>query len=220
MEKKMEAFVSAELMLESTEPSLLIIEERKRKDIVVGVPHHAPAGIPTLPCLEHPDADENAGFIGRNLAERLNCCSIIACNYTSDVNKYLRSDYTMQIACWKPQVLIEIHGHGGKAAIFDIEISSGSSNNDKFSTVLAEKLLTFFAPIADLKKFSVSGEYDKINFKAKKALTITDGNWLPYHIELPAKIRMPENRKTGKPAEIGYKFCELLANAVQEIHGV
>lgn len=215
----MEVFVRAELMLESTEPSLLIIEERKRKDIIVGVPHHAPAGTPTLPCREHEVADENAGFIGRNLAERLNCCSIIACNYTTDVNKYLRSDYTMQIARWNPQVLIEIHGHGGKSAKFDIEISSGSSENDKFSTVLAEKLLTIFAPIADLKKFSISGEYDKIYFKAKKAITITDGKWLPYHIELPAEIRKPENCKTGKPAKIGYKFCELLANVVQEIHG-
>jgi hypothetical protein len=51
-------------MLESTEQSLLITEKRDRSDIVVGVPHHAPAGTPTLPCPEHRDSDENAGFIG------------------------------------------------------------------------------------------------------------------------------------------------------------
>ena len=139
--------MSAELMLESTEPSLLIIEERKRKDIIVGVPHHAPAGISKLPCPEHPDADENAGFIGRYVAEKLNCCSLIACNYTTDVNKFFRTDYTMQIARWNPKVLIEIHGHGAVKAKTDIEISSGSSSNDKFSKELAEKLATLFATV-------------------------------------------------------------------------
>lgn len=104
--------MSAELMLEATETSLLIIEERARHDIVVGVPHHAPAGVSQLPCPEHRPSDENAGFIGRHLAERLGCCSVIACNYTIDANKHLRSDYTMQIAAWRPTVLIEIHGHG------------------------------------------------------------------------------------------------------------
>ena len=127
--------MSAELMLESTEPSLLIIEERRRKDIVVGVPHHAPAGIPKLPCPDHPDSDENAGFLGRYIAERLKCCSIIACNYPVDVNKFFRTDYTMQIASWNPKVLIEIHGHGGKNAKSDIEISSGSSSQRQFFKV-------------------------------------------------------------------------------------
>jgi hypothetical protein len=71
--------MSAELMLESTSTSILIIEERKFKDIIIGVPHHAPAGIDKLPCLEHEESDENAGFLGRYIAEKLNCCSIIAC---------------------------------------------------------------------------------------------------------------------------------------------
>ena len=88
-------------MLESTEQSLLIIENRARYDIVVGVPHHAPAGVPNLPCPEHSDSDENTGFIGRYLAEKLNCCSVIACNSTIDPNKHLRqrlcdADYGME----------------------------------------------------------------------------------------------------------------------------
>ena len=58
-------------MLESTEPSRLIVETRKRTNIVVCVPHHAPAGTPHLPCPEHGDSDENTGFVGRHLAHRL-----------------------------------------------------------------------------------------------------------------------------------------------------
>ena len=119
------------MTLESTEHSLLIIEERARSDIIVGVPHHAPAGVPFLPCPEHSDSDENTGFIGRYLAERLDCCSVIACNATVDPNKHLHSDYTMQIASWSPSVLIEIHGHGKVRSPYDVEISCGSA---KFST--------------------------------------------------------------------------------------
>lgn len=211
--------MSAELMLESTEPSLLIIEERKRKDIVVGVPHHAPAGIPTLPCSEHSDADENAGFLGRYIAEKLECCSIIACNYTVDVNKFFRTDYTMQIASWNPKVLIEIHGHGGKKANSDVEISSGSSYNDEFSKDLAEKLKSSFSTVNELKTLSVCGEYLKLKFKARKAVTISDGRWVPYHIELPPVLRKPPNNVRGKPPDIGYQFCDFLKIALLEIYG-
>ena len=118
--------MDANSMLESTEQSFLIIENRARYDIVVGVPHHAPAGVPNLPCPEHSDSDENTGFIGRYLAEKLNCCSVIACNSTIDPNKHLRSDYAMQITAWSPSVLIEIHGHGKVRSKYDVEISCGS----------------------------------------------------------------------------------------------
>jgi hypothetical protein len=37
--------MSAELMLESTSTSILIIEERKFKDIIIGVPHRLLNGI-------------------------------------------------------------------------------------------------------------------------------------------------------------------------------
>ena len=200
----------AELMLESTEPSLLIIEERARKDIVVGVPHHAPAGNPSLPCPEHKASDENAGFHGRFLSKKLDCCSIIACNYTVDVNKFFRTDYSMQIANWNPKVLVEIHGHGGFKAKSDIEISSGSSTNDKFSKSLANKLLTSFSAVQELQVLSVCGEYSKLYFTATKAVTITDGRWVSYHIELPPALRKPLNSASGKPPEIGYRFFNLL----------
>lgn len=212
--------MSAELILESTEPSLLIIEARKRKDIVVGVPHHAPAGISRLPCAEHPDADENAGFIGRYVAEKLDCCSIIACNYTTDVNKFFRTDYTMQIAHWNPKVLIEIHGHGGVKAKTNIEISSGGSNNDKFSKELAGKLSVSFGTSQNLKGITVCGEYSKIYFKASTAVTISDGRWISYHIELPPNLRKPSGNAGGKPPESGYEFSKFLIKAIQEIYGI
>jgi len=212
--------MSAELMLESTEPSLLIIEERKHNDVVVGVPHHAPAGILTLRCSKHPDADENAGFLGRYIAEKLKCCSIIACNYTVDVNKFFRTDYTMQIASWNPKVLIEIHGHSGGKANSDIEISSGSSDNDRFSKDLADKLASSFSTVEELNALSVCGEYSKLRFKARGAVTISDGRWVSYHIELPPVLRKPPNNVSGKPPDIGYQFCNFLIKAIKALHEI
>jgi hypothetical protein len=206
--------MSAELMLESAEPSLLIVEERTRRDIVIGVPHHAPAGIPQLPCPTHKDADENAGFLGRYLAESLDCCSIIACNYRVDVNKYFRSDYTMQIAEWNPKVLVEIHGHGGKRAKYDVEISSGSAENDRFSVQMAQQLGGF----KHLKSFSICGKYSEIYYKASDSVTISDGRWIAYHIELPSALRKPSDGRTGKPPKIGYAFCDALAEILKKMH--
>jgi hypothetical protein len=211
--------MSAELMLESTEPSLLIIEERSRKDIVIGIPHHAPAGKMSLPCSEHKESDENAGFLGRYLAEKIDCCSIIACNYPVDVNKFFRSDYTMQIAHWNPKVLIEIHGHGGTKAKSDIEISSGSSNEDRFSSVLAEKLRNVLSTLEDLRDISICGEYKSLYFKAGGAVTISDGRWIAYHIELPPELRKTSSRPNGKPPQAGYRFCDALANVLMNLHG-
>ncbi len=46
-------------LLAAAGPSMLIIEERETTDIVIGVPHHAPAGTTKLPCPEHEVSDEN-----------------------------------------------------------------------------------------------------------------------------------------------------------------
>lgn len=207
-----------EQLLELPAPSLLIIEERPRKDIVVGVPHHAPSGQSTLPCPEHVDSDENAGFLGRYLAEALGCCSVIACNYPIDSNKYLQSDYTMQIARWSPKVLVEIHGHGGRKARSDVEISSGSLGADSYSRALAERLSAALAGHALLEDISICGDYKKIYFKASKSLTISDGRWLSYHLELPYVLRKTRLRGE-KPPAIGYRFCDLLAGVLVELHG-
>ncbi len=211
--------MTIEWMLQSAEPSLLIIEERACKNFVVGVPHHAPAGTPTLPCLEHPNSDENAGFLGRYLAEKLGCSSIIACNYPVDVNKHHRSDYATQIAHWGPNVLIEIHGHGGINARSDIEISSGSAQRDRFSTALANRVRQALAASPAFSTLSICGEYKGLYFRASKSVTITDERWLAYHIELPPLLRKASETAGGKPPQAGYHFCDILAAALLALHG-
>jgi hypothetical protein len=203
-------------ILEGSTTSVLLIEERPEKRIVIGVPHHAPAGTADLPCPEHTDADENAGFIGRYIAKALDCCSIIACNYVIDANKSVTTDYATQVARWKPKCLVEIHGHGGKVAKHDVEISSGASANDKYSERLANKLVALFKQIPELKEVSVCGTFSNLYFKASSSVTITDNRWIAYHIELPPKLR--KRGKAGRPPTVGYAFCNALVSALRDIH--
>ncbi len=209
-----------DLLLEITDLSLLLIKDRPKKGVVVAVPHHAPAGKETLPCLEHQEADENTGFIGRYLAEKLGCPCVIACNYPVDSNKYFRSDYSMQIAAWNPKVLVEIHGHNGRKARSNIEISSGPGENAGFAKALAEKLAASFQGNDSLKKFTVGGDYDQIYYKASAAVTISGARWIGYHIELPPNLRKMIEGMDGRPPKAGYAFCDVLAAVLKEIHGV
>jgi hypothetical protein len=202
-------------MLESTEQSLLITEKRNRSDIVIGVPHHAPAGIPILPCPEHRDSDENAGFIGRHLAEQLDCCSVIACNSTIDVNKHLNSDYSRQIIEWRPKILIEIHGHGKVRSRYDVEISCGSADQSIYAEELAAIINHKIVKEPDLADISVCGRFNDIYFKATKSLTITDSRWLAYHIELSSRLRKPGKEQPGNPTALAYRFCDCLADALR-----
>lgn len=209
--------------LTSTDKDLYIIKERKRNDVVIGVPHHARAGIGALPCKAHPDSDENAGHLGWHLAESLECHSIIVCNSTQDANKLRGSRYATQIAAWQPKVLIEIHGHAerdtrGKGARFDVEISSGSKTNNIHSTKLATCLATEFAAVPELRSFSISGDFDEIHFKATGSVTITDERWIAYHIELPPRLRRSSHAKDGPPPELGYTFCNILAKHINALH--
>ncbi|MBN1440633.1 MAG: hypothetical protein JW929_14590 [Anaerolineales bacterium] len=210
--------MNAEALLDITDISLLMIEERPKKSVVVAVPHHAPAGKEILPCLEHQEADENAGFLGRYLAERLNCCSVIACNYPVDSNKFFRSDYSMQIAAWNPKVLVEIHGHSGRKAKAAVEISSGGGGSAVHAKLLAEKLAEAFQEHEALRAFTVCGDYEAIFYKASGTVTITDGRWVGYHIELPPNLRKMIEGMDTKPPKAGYAFCDALARALQEIH--
>jgi hypothetical protein len=212
--------MNAQLLLEITDISLLMIEDRPKKAVVVGAPHHAPAGKETLPCLEHQEADENTGFLGRYLAEQLHCCSVIACNYPVDSNKFFRSDYAMQIAAWNPKVLVEIHGHNGRKAKASIEISSGGGENAAHAELLADKLAAAFGENETLRPFSVCGEYEKIYYKASGAVTIGGGRWVGYHIELPPNLRKILEGMDGKPPRAGYVFCDVLAETLRQIHRV
>jgi hypothetical protein len=214
------ATMDADELLEITDLSLLMIVDRPKKSIVVGVPHHAPAGKETLPCLEHQEADENTGYLGNYLAERLNCCCIIACNYPVDSNKYFRSDYSMQIAAWNPKVLVEIHGHSGKKARASIEISTGGGGNEVHAKALAERLDASFRTSEALQKFTVCGDYEQLYYKAAHAVTITGGRWIGYHIELPPNLRKIVEGMDGKPPKAGYAFCDALADALEAIHNL
>jgi hypothetical protein len=206
-------------MLESTDPALMIIEERTRSDIVIGVPHHAPAGTPRLPCPEHSDSDENTGILGRRLAEKLDCNSVIACNATIDPNKHPDSDYTKQIVAWRPKILIEIHGHGKVRSKYDVEISCGSKELTSYSEELAAKIRRRLARDAAFTDMSVCGHFSNIYFRATKTLTITDPRWLAYHIELSSRLRKPESGGQGKPTDFAYKFCDHLLSAIIEKFG-
>jgi hypothetical protein len=210
--------MEAETLLEISDLSLLVIQNRPRNSVVVGVPHHAPAGTDSLPCLEHQEADENTGFLGLYLAERLNCSCVIACNYPVDSNKYFRSDYTMQIAAWNPKVLVEIHGHNGKKARSSIEISSGGGGNAVYAQALAEKLAGLLRAEEALRNFTVCGDYEKIYYKASNAVTIGGARWVGYHVELPPNLRKMIEGIDGKPPKTGYAFCDVLAGALREIH--
>ena len=133
-----------ENFLECKDRSLLVIEERATSDIVVGVPHHAPLGVGVLPCPEHPNADENTGFLGYYTAQLLDCHFIAACNYFIDSNKSKESDYYRKLLDWSPLILVELHGHGQGNARYDIEISCGSRKRTDWSIRLADSLKSKF----------------------------------------------------------------------------
>jgi len=206
--------MSGELMLECSTVSLLIIEEREDNGIVIGVPHHAPKGIEKLKCNRV--ADENAGFLGRYVAEKINSHSIIASNYYFDVNKNLRTDYSIQIAKWKPKYLVEIHGHGKDH--YRVWISSGSKD-DKHTISLADLLNEKKKIINSLQDLEIIGKFVDIpdDYKAMKSVTITDDRWKSFHIEIPKSLRKTDDSNPGKPPIHGYQFCDCLAEALNEL---
>lgn len=201
--------MKTEHILECQDKSILLVEERALKEIVVAVPHHAPLGVANLPCSEHGNADENAGLLGLYTAQLLNCCSIIACNYFSDSNKNEGSDYFRKLLEWTPKILVEIHGHGGKKAKYDVEISSGSSKRSQWSSELASRLSAQMEHSATLQRYTICGDYGKIYFKASDSKTITSDRWIPFHIELPKTLRAQRSHY--------HPFCELLVESLREI---
>lgn len=198
-------------ILNNADHSTLVVTPGVDEDIVVAVPHHAPSGAGKLPCKEHPDADENAGFLGYYISQLLNCRSIIACNYFIDPNKNKDTDYCKLLLSLKPKILLEIHGHGGHSANFDIEISSGSSRRNIWSIELANRLRSKLQTSSHLKDYTISGDFNHIYFKATKTYTITTDEWLAFHIELPNSLRK---------SQIEYKaFCEPLSEIVRDMLG-
>jgi hypothetical protein len=106
-------------------------------------------------------------------------------------------------------ILVEIHGHGGKSARFDTEISSGSEEQNKWSLELAKRLEFKLGGVEALQKYTISGNFNEIYFKAQNTLSITTNDWISFHIELPKSIRAAESE---------YKvFCEFLAEGLKEL---
>jgi hypothetical protein len=202
------------LLLETA--SILLIEERERKDILIGAPHHSVGGVKYLPCVEHPDADENSGLIARQIAETLKLSSLIACNYKVDPNKNLRTDYSMQIAQWTPKFLIEIHGHGAKSISDNlIEISAGSLTRNDFSKLVASILQTKLSSNDGLKKYVALGDFSKLHFKGTKSATIVDERWMALQIELPPSLRL--NPSDNKLPSIAADLTQYLIETINEV---
>ena len=196
-------------LLNNPKDSLLIVTDGEVKDIVIGVPHHSPLGVEKLRCKNDRNSDENAGFLGYLIAQGLNCNSIIACNYFIDANKSTGSDYLKRIDFWNPKILTEIHGHGGKSAKFDIEISSGSIEGNLWSKEMANRLSKKISSIPCLNVYKISGDFNAINFKAKDTFSINTTKWVSFHIELPKSIRESDS--------LYVPFCNSLVEVLNEI---
>lgn len=203
------------VLLNSKYYSGLIIIEGTRKDIVIAAPHHAIGGITELPCIEHKMSDENTGFIAKSIAEELKASYLIGCNADIDYNKLEESKYCITLIDWNPRWLIEIHGHGSKkVSDKTIEISTGSrddkENSIKFSNVLKEKINEY----SELEDYSVIGDFDTINFKASKTVSINNKSWNGIHIELPRSLRIDPRNEL--PNQSKY-LIECIINTIKNV---
>jgi hypothetical protein len=193
----------------------LLKHENNNSNIVIGAPHHAVGGITKLPCSTHEDSDENTGFIAWEISKLLKTHSVIECYAKVDPNKKLDTDYSKQIIRWKPKYLIEIHGHGGKnAGKHELQISSGSSERNKYSIKFAGLLQKIFSANKELGKYSVNGDFNSIYFQAKGTATITDERWISFHIELPPSLRINDKKELPNIAQ---KLINAIANTIKMV---
>ncbi len=202
-------------LLQETNVSFFLIQPGKQTDIVVSAIHHAPAGVSSLPCSRHENSDEAVGPIAHKIAKKLDSSLIVASNYFLDVNKpdpnirkkEENTDYLTWLFHNKPQLLVEIHGHSGERSTADIEISSGKHNKN-ISIEFARKLQDRMKRSRFKRSYSVSGDYDKISYKASEAVSINSDKWSAFHIEL-----CPELRKNDKEAN---KIANCIAYSLKE----
>jgi hypothetical protein len=187
----------------------LIVVDGDTADLVIGVPHHAPLGMTYLPSPDQRDSDENAGYIGYQIAQSLHCRCVIACNACFDPNKSAATPYYTAIAALQPKILVEIHGHSGGKTPFDIEISCGNINNNTLSRKLAGYLRAGMRSHPLFKEFKTSGDFDLIYYRASRTITINTEQWIAFHIELPKKIRGSQ--------EFHEPFSAILADAIHQM---
>jgi hypothetical protein len=192
----------------------LITEKCLRNDILIAAPHHAIGGVKELHCSPNRASDENTGLIAYEIAKKLNCSFVIACNATSDPNKSLETDYSKQIIEWSPKYLIEIHGHGGKRGREKvIEISSGSKVKNKFSNPFASTLQSILTNLDNLNELVIKGNFDEIYFKATNTATIIDNRWIAFHIELPPSLRLNYDKNLPENCS---EFIKALSDTISE----
>jgi len=198
--------------------TLLIVDLKKSSRVTVGVPHHTPGGRPFMPTPRRRPGDENAGFLGRFLAEEMQASFVCACNYFFDPNKSLENDYSRAIIRSDPRVLVEIHGHGYRNTENDVEISCGSKKEEVFAVQLMDQLWTGLKADsipAGLKELKIEARFDRIYFRATRAATIKKPAWRAYHIEIPQFLRVAEDG-FGVPEE-GKVFAKILGDTLKKI---
>ena len=188
---------------------LLLTDIVPGSNIIVAVPHHAPRGVSRMLCDRN--ADENAGYLGSYLAQELNCSCIIASRYFFDPNKEEGSDYCRFIESLHPDLVIEIHGHGSRNALFDIEISSGP-HDPEYAKKFGEQLMAAVKETPDLADLSISGDYQEIWFTAQFSKTVTDKRWNTLHIELPRSLRIDPD--SSLPPQRGFELMDLINRIV------
>ncbi len=202
--------------------SLLIADIKTESTITIGIPHHTSGGIRFMSGSEQRVGDDNAGYIGKYIADKLGSSLVCACNYFLDPNKNIYSDYSIAIAQSRPNYLIEIHGHGKTKTRHDVEISCGSSAKEDAAIELKLALERLIRSADQncpenrcLSQLEIAAAFDKIHFKATKTATIQDSRWLAYHIELSPRLRV--NCQTNAVPKIGYAFADLLCSAISEV---
>jgi len=198
-------------LLSRTSTSLITIAGNDEgPNALVGAPHHAPAGVRRLKC-DRP-ADQNTGLLARQVALLGGVTAVVVTNAKTDPNKSLDSDYALAIRKHAPGVLLEIHGHGGTANNYDIEISSGSLARGRHAKRFAELLAVPLAADAELRDLTLSGDFGRIYFQATQTATMQTPEWIGLHIELPLAVRKHGNDL--QLPERGERLAAILASAL------
>ncbi|MBN1969319.1 MAG: hypothetical protein JXR48_03785 [Candidatus Delongbacteria bacterium] len=159
----------------------------KHRNILIAAPHHCESRNEKIGFNYERPGDKYTGKVAELIADKLECGLLICKNYFIDPNKYETSDYYNIIDNLKPSLLVEIHGHGSKNNIYEIEIASQrkTQHSEHFSQILFDEM----KKNDELDKITICGKLDKIYFTAPETLTIQNEKWIGIHIELPIYLR-------------------------------
>jgi hypothetical protein len=99
---------------------------------------------------------------------------------------------------------------------FNVEISSGRKERT-ISKLFAEAIVGEAQFIDHLKDITISGDFDKIYFKATKSSTITNDSWTSLHLELPPELRLPRGCDSIRPSPRAYRFADCITTAIRKV---